>query len=336
VILDPSPRFTLGLAACAWLAIGGAPRTAAPAKTASAAVMPATADHSYRVVGRAKLMSMTLFANDIGGGRLSWRRGRASESISLLVGSEPERAPRNLNEWAYSLEEIHGDRANAFVVRSLGPADRLKSRADSEGKRQFRAVCSSATGVAAQSATTTIGTDGVITYRALGKLLDHFTGARPSQPRDVVQPSGAAPGFLSALNRMLRLSIEAEASSSKIQPAAIPYTYNSAVYDLQLRRVRRQNNVSVGGRTYGELLQGEFVTVRRRDRDPTPFTVSYAVEGADAGVPIVISYRASWWLSVDLQIDDEYEAPTDPAGDAALSAQIREICAPTWAWRSPE
>ena len=93
-------------------------------KAAATIRFAAVADHTYRVVGRARFLLVSFSADDVGGARLMWRRDDNGESIRLLVGSEPARAPRDLNEWAYSSEEVHGDRADAFLVRSETPSRR--------------------------------------------------------------------------------------------------------------------------------------------------------------------------------------------------------------------
>ena len=108
------------------------------------------------------------------------------------------------------------------------------------------------------------------------------------------------------------------------------------MYDLRLRKAQRQRNVSVGAEKYSQLLKGDFLAVRRSDSDPTPFSVAYLADGASAGVPIVISFRLSWWLTIELQLDDRYEVPRDPAADPAVTSQIRDICAPAWAPRPPK
>jgi hypothetical protein len=202
-------------------------------------------------------------------------------------------------------------------------------------QRQFRAICASTIGSAVQSVSTTVRSDRVITYRGVGSLLDGLSQTQHSQRLDVAPPAGAAPGFLTALTRLLRGSVGGRATASAVQ-ASVPYVYNSAVYDLQLRRKRVRTNAVIGGQTYAELLRGDFVTVRRRDGDQTAFTVSYPVDGANAGVPIVVSFRPHWWLTIELQLDDKYDVPADPGTNVALTSRIRELCSPVWAPQLPE
>ncbi len=318
------------LAAAAWLAAGA---TSQPAPAPQPEVRGFdVADHAYRIVGRARLIFFTLSADDVGGARLTWKRTAEGESARLLAGSEPARAPRELNEWGYTSEEEFGDRANTFAVRSMNASDfmgeppRQAPPPRAAAARQFRAVCSSSAGAAVQTLTTTVTTEREITYRALGNLLDRLAGTPRWQPRGFSQPVGAAPGFLIAFGRLLRASVDAQLAQTS-QPTAVPYIYNAMVYDLKLRKVRPLRNVSVGARTYARVLRGDFVTVRRSDGDETPFTVTYPVDGTCASVPIAIAFRASWWLTIELQLDDEYEVPADPGRDASMASRIREICA---------
>ena len=113
------PRAGVGAIALACLAAAGRPAPRPSTAPPAPAVHPAAAEFpTYRVVGRAKFMFITFSANDVGGARLTWERSGDAESVRLLVGSEPARAPRDLNEWAYTSEEIVGDRASVFALRS--------------------------------------------------------------------------------------------------------------------------------------------------------------------------------------------------------------------------
>src|SRR5439155_26242120 len=132
-----------------------------------------------------------------------------------------------------------------------------------------------------QSVSTTIRSDRVVTYRGVGTLLEGVSQTQRSLRLDVAPPIGAAPGFLTALTRLLRGSVGDRVAVSLVQPP-VPYVCNSAVSDLQLRRKRVRTNVSIGGQTYAELLRGDFVTVRRRDGDETAFSVTYPADGANA------------------------------------------------------
>ena len=313
-----------------------APPPPSPPSTATVAALPSltgSIDYPYRVIGRARLVFFSVSDDDVGGARLTWRRDGDSESVRMLVGSEPGRAPRALNEWAYTAEETNGDRADVFVLRSLiaedkdGQPVRTLPRADGGG--QYRASCSSASAAMVQTFTTTVTTDGKIDYRSIGHVLDRIGSHSAWKPTDLSRPTDAAPGFLTAISTMLRRSVQASASGTK-QPAAVAYVYNGTVYDLQLRRVQHDRNVTIRNTTYPDLLKGQFISVRRRDGDQTPFIVSYFADGPRAGVPVVIAFRASWWLSLELQLDDRYDVPADPSADPVLSSKIRSICAQAW------
>jgi hypothetical protein len=332
-------RLTLGAGLSACISIALTQSTATRTNVSTAAAMPVSYEHSYRVVGRAGVGFVSWSADDIGGARLVVREAGGGATVSMLVGSEPERAPRNLNEWGYTFERIHGERSESFVLRSVTPADLVQENSPrmptQDEQRQFRAICASTIGSAVQSVSTTVRSDRVVTYRGVGALLDGLSQPQRSQRLDVAPPTGAAPGFLTALTRLLRGSVGDKAAVSAAQPP-VPYVYNSAVYDLQLRRKRLRTNVSIGGQTYAELLRSDFVTVRRRDNDQTAFTVTYPVDGANAGVPLVVTFRPHWWLTIELQQDDKYDVPADPATNVALTSRIRELCSPVWAAQVPE
>lgn len=325
-------RAGAGIAAAASIVASLAP-VPSPPRASTAVVLPsstASTDYPYRVIGRARLLFFSVSDDDVGGARLTWRRDGDSESLRMLVGSEPERAPRALNEWAYTAEETTGDRAEVFVLRSLIAEDRdgqpVRELPRTDGAGQYRASCSAMNDAKVQIFTTTVATDGKINYRSIGHVLDRIGSHAAWKPSDLSRPNDAAPGFLTAISRLLRASVSASASGGR-QPTSVPYVYNGTIYDLQLRRVQHDYNVTIRNTVYPDLLKGQFVSVRRRDKDQTAITVSYLPSGPRAGVPVMMAFRASWWLSLELQLDDRYDVPADPGADPVVSSKIRSICA---------
>ena len=64
-----------------------------------------------------RLLFVWASADDVGGARMSWRSGEQNQSVALLIGSEPRRAPRGVNEWGYIREDVSSDSTKVFGIR---------------------------------------------------------------------------------------------------------------------------------------------------------------------------------------------------------------------------
>ena len=61
-----------------------------------------TADHRYRIIGKVRLLLFWIGNDNVGGARVTWRADEGGRhAIALLVGTEPTRAPRGINQWGY-------------------------------------------------------------------------------------------------------------------------------------------------------------------------------------------------------------------------------------------
>jgi hypothetical protein len=190
-----------------------APATgAAPAANGPLPGQPTLLEHRYRIVGKLRLALLWIGRDDVGGARMRWRSDGVSNELTLLVGSDPRRAPRNLNQWGYLREEVHPNQSEVFSLRSLGGDGDGDGDDDSAAPPAgfgptrgplFRASCSSARGQQVSSTHTTVAASGV-TYRMFDQLLDRFADSPPWQERHTTSPAGAVAGFLTALQRALR------------------------------------------------------------------------------------------------------------------------------------
>lgn len=315
---------SVGLAAAGADLWAGRPR----ARAAAARPHQRAAEHRYRISGRVRLLLFWSGSAEVGAARMTWRSSTREQSIALLIGSDPRRAPRGLNEWGYMREEVRADEARAFEVRSLTiPGFNPERRTRVGGRNQtFGALCATSTDATVESWTTTVEAGG-LSYRAFDGLLDRIAAAPRWEVQRTAQPQDAAAGFLTALERLIRASIEPDAESASATPAALTYVYKGMVYDLSCRKLHRLGRRSIRGAAYDDLARADFSIRNRTTRDVTRFAVTYPTAGPSAGLPVVISFQPNWWLSVDLQLDETADAPADPAADAALLARIRSVCA---------
>ena len=217
--------------------------------------MSAYAEHRYRIVGKLRLAVMWAKHDDIGSARMTWRSDSNSSAVTLMVGSDPQRAPRSLNKWGYLREEVRSDRAEVFTVRSLGGSE-ASSAADytaSEGPL-FGASCSSVGNTDVTGAKTTVSAAGV-TYRMFDRLLDRIAVGSAMAGKAHHASSGCGcrvPHRAAARDprRPERFDVR--------EGRPITYIYNSTIYDLTIQGSRQLGRTTVGSRTFDQLIRTDM------------------------------------------------------------------------------
>ena len=263
-------------------------------------------DHLYRIIGKVRFLVFWASADDVGGARITWRGSERDSIVSLLIGSEPRRAPRQVNEWGYIREEVTDDLTTVFGIRTVTDGD---SPEDAEARRtpagelaEFGLMCSTVSPIEASSMTTTLHVSGEATYRDVDRVLAVSEGSAGWKRRHTRRPAGAAPGFLTALDQMMRSSAVA-AREVETMPA-VPqraFVYNDSVYDLTVRRVERVAKLQVRSAVFQNLLRTELSIRDRATGATTEFRVTYGTEGALAGVPVYAQFQPNWWFKVELR-----------------------------------
>ena len=67
--------------------------------------LPVRVEHRYRMLGRVRPLLFWISREDVGGAQVTWREAADGVGYELLIGSDPERAPRRINRWGYIGEE---------------------------------------------------------------------------------------------------------------------------------------------------------------------------------------------------------------------------------------
>ena len=235
-------------------------------------------------------------------------------TLALLAGSDPQRAPRKINQWAYLREETRVDRVEAFALRTLGD-DRALPQTDvsTDESSLFGVSCASINPDRVDSAVTTVSTRRM-TYRMLGHAMDQVVASARWHAR-TLSPPGSATGFLGALERVIRGA-----------PTAL-FVYNGAAYDLSVRRRQSLGRRQIEDRTIDPLTRAELViSSRGNGATTTAFSVTYAPDSAETPLPVQIFYQPSFWISIELRQDDAADVPPDPAENQSTLTRIQEIC----------
>lgn len=303
--------------------------TPANATTASSARRPSAgnvfAEHRYRIIGKLRLALFWIGRDDVGSARMTWRSDGTTNELTLLVGSDPQHAPRSLNQWGYLREEVRADHAEVFSLRSLRADDKPPATGFAVGNGpQFGASCSSVNDREVSNTRTTVNAPGV-TFRMFDELLDRVAVSPTWDEKQMRRPPGVDAGFLTALHRAINADQAGDARTVNTHHR-VAYVYNSGVYDLTLRDNGALGRTKVEARTFEQLTQADFSVRNRTTGELTKFGVTYAPDSSGNLLPVQIFYQPSFWLRVELRLDDEADAPPDPAGDGALLARMRDIC----------
>jgi len=285
------------------------------------------AEHRYRIVGKLRLALFWIERDDVGSARMTWRSDGTTNAVTFLVGSDPQRAPRSVNQWGYLREEVGSNHAQVFSLRSLGDDEAEPSAGFTVGEGPlFGVSCASATGDDVSSTHTTVNGHGV-TYRMFERLLDRITVSAPWEERHTRRPPGADAGFLTALQHAIRVAeVAGAASKAAATRPPLTYVYDNAVYDLSIRGSQSLGQVTVGTRTFERLVRTDFSIRNRMTEDVSKFAVTHSPDRAGS-LPVQIFYQPNFWLRIELRLDDEADAPADPAADASMLTRIRAMCA---------
>ncbi|MDE3154656.1 MAG: hypothetical protein KGN76_06110 [Acidobacteriota bacterium] len=285
--------------------------TAAPGPPAEARPVPASAVvvHHYEMNGQIRpLLFFWIGRDDVGGATITWHRGQGTAGYSLLIGSDPARAPRGINRWGYIDEEIRGSVTNLLGVMTASNEQSLEEAEASvdrhaDGTHAFRVIRASIDGRQSRSAVTTLDTRQDYSFHQLGAVLDRIPPETAGDIRMVTVPDGIEPGFLSAVASLIHATV-VEGPSGGARPASARYVYHGRLYDLRVARVRPVAALTVNGTTYRQLLRAEFENRNAATGSVTHFSLTYGTEGDLREIPVTISYQPRWWLRIELTLAD--------------------------------
>jgi len=266
--------------------------------------VPATAraeQYQYSMTARVRpLLLFWITRSGVGGATVTRERAAEYARYSLLIGSDPDRAPRRINRWGYIEEEIRGEAAHLIGLMTESDESSIEEadaslRAQSAGRHPFTIIQATVDGDRASSRVTTIAAPEDYTFRQLGIALD-MARRDPAGgvSRTLRVPSGSRPGFLVALDEAIRT----------MSPGPIPYVYHGRLYELRQVRVRKIASAQAGGVAVGQAAAGDFVITKLKDGEETRFSMTYGTAGRFAGVPLVVTYQPRWWMQVELTIEN--------------------------------
>ncbi len=277
--------------------------------------------HHYSMTARVRpLLVFWISRSGVGDAVVTRRRGPDQSGYSLLIGSDPDLAPRRINRWGYIDEEIHGTEATLIGLMTESDEQSVEEaeahiRQQANGDRTYQIIQATIDGDQARSVVTAIGAPADYSFRQVRAVLDLARRESSEGKSRVVRvPAGARPGFLCALADLIHQQVQAFHASGGVQRGAvITYVYHGRLYQLRTTRTEAMSRLQVGSMAYERVIAADFEIKNTSTGELTPFSMTYGTEGPLAEVPLTVSYQPRWWMQVDLALDDTTAGP--PLGD---------------------
>jgi hypothetical protein len=309
----------LGLSPLYRVSLQAAGGPAAPAIVGRPSTLPLVAEHKYRMLARVRPLLFWISKDDVGGARISWRGDdNGGFGLDLLIGSDPQRAPRSVNRWGYIAEQVQGG-GDAQVIgvmkqsneQSVAEAEKQIGK-EGQGGYVYRAIQGTSTPQEARAGVTTVRVERDLTFRDIEPLLSMVTASQNSaegrETRAVALPAGTRPGFLVALRELINQGADAYARqpSAAFKPSRTPttYVYFGVFYELTMKSADLLKTATIDGHRYTDLVRSDFELKNRSNGETTRFQLTYGTSGDLAAVPVHAVYQPRWWLEVQLFLDE--------------------------------
>ena len=264
--------------------------------------LPVVREHTYRMAGKIRVLLLWVGRDDVGSGVIKWRAGGDEKAIEILIGSDPKRAPSQLNKWGYLVEAMHGSESSVVGLISQENDDRLsdvkadlKARKDQRAFDTIRGFAATAEGMARVG---TLYAPSHLTYHDADAVLNSVLADSSLPVKRVARRGNVRPGFLTSLTELITSSLDANNDNKRLQ-----YIHGDRLFELRLIDATRLARFDRDGRTWQNVIRGRFETGEVGNRSGTRFELVYGASGALTGIPILISYQPKWWLQVDLVLN---------------------------------
>ena len=320
-------RFAVSLLAVS--ALGGFTPVARPSEDAVAVASfdvpdAATVVREARYKMAAAIRPLYIFwirAGNVGGARILWRQGDdGRRGYELLIGSDPRRAPRKINQWGWEREDLGPDGATLFGLMRKTSDDSLedaKEGLSTEGKGGFvyKAIRSRVAVDRVHAENTLWRVPRDFTYRDLAELraLVGSPSGAPPRVRQASIPPGTQPGFLFAAAQVIDQAVTAALLPEKprrlLSGIQATFTFNASLYDLRLRSSEWVESATYGGRRYERLVRLDCEHFNREKKTRERFVLACATDGPLARVPVFIEYQPKWWFKAEGWLDDSEVFP---------------------------
>lgn len=285
----------------------------------------------YIMTARVRLLVFWAGKDDVGGGYI--RRGSlsqdpASDVIELLIGSDPAKAPREINRWGAASEisqkpgccnrDMESGTFFGFMKVSKGASFSEMEKELSHEKNgsafQFSAIINRGERSMDFARLVPFTSDTDFTIHQLdqaksmvfGRLLGS-DGLVKYIPANELQACARREGFLESVADLVDAAVQ-----EKGTPATLCYLYNGEAHQIILDSVSSVPSEIVHLslrdaphdylRTYHDLVLAHFTNFNQTTGKKSEFELLLGTTGALKGVPVQIRYQPNWWFQVLLNL----------------------------------
>ncbi len=219
--------------------------------------------HHYMMSARVRPLLFWIGRDNVGDAVLATRRAGDAVGYTLLIGSDPDRAPRRINRWGYIDEDIHGHSATLVGLMTESDEESVSqaeaSLRKAAGQRTFNVIRASIADGEARSVVTSIATPNDYTLHHVDTVLDLASRAPDSGKTRVIRfPAGTRPGFLAAIADVMHGQVSQWHASRQVAPGEpITYVYHGKLYQLRVTHTRALGSVDVGDTTYEHVIESD-------------------------------------------------------------------------------
>ena len=208
--------------------------------------------------------------------------GAAAEdekAIELLIGSDPKRAPSQLNKWGYLVEAMRGGESSVVGLISQENDDRLSDvKADLKTRKEQRAFDTIRGFVSVTEGIARVGTlyaPSHLTYHDADVVLKDVLADTSLPVKRVARRGNVRPGFLTTLTELISTSIE-----KKNDNTAYPIHTRRSPFRASAARIDALSPDSNATAAHGRTSSVAGSKPRRRATAPAPGSSSSMVPPA--------------------------------------------------------
>jgi hypothetical protein len=224
---------------------GSAVSARAQVRSLPAAGAPApgmTERHHYMMSARVRpLLLFWIGRSNIGDAIVTRAVAPHEARYSLLIGSDPERAPRRINRWGYIEEKIRGDAASVVGLMTESDEESVEEaemnlRREGSGLHTFNVIRAAIDSEQSRSVVTTVGAPADYSFRQVQAVLALARdGGTAGRSRAVRLPQGTRRGFLSALAEIIHAQAESVRSGTLHAGRPLTYVYPASSTSFGVR-----------------------------------------------------------------------------------------------------
>lgn len=248
--------------------------------------------------------------DDVGAARLTWRRGDDGRvAYEFVGGSEPSRAPRGINRWAYVAEEVHADgrRLVSLIKQSdektLGEVTEGLGRDPGRRRFPFKIYASHVAPGQARAGDAVFDSSEDLTAGGLDLLLQRAAHTTvPLRPAPLAP--GTRTGILGPLTDLLRESALAwqQGGVGALRGRRIAYSFNNSSYELTIAATEYRQRLKLGELNHTDVLHSRFEGRQPGTSKKMSLEVWSPARGPDVGLPLRIVVQPRWWFRFELRL----------------------------------